>query len=72
MLALKSYMHDGGFSVMDADELYFINGGSNEHFGDTRSHIPPSISTVDSHDIDVKQESHSFIQLIIFILKRGK
>ena len=47
MLALKSYMHDGGFSVMDADELYFINGGSNEHFGDTRSHIPPSISTVD-------------------------
>lgn len=28
MLALKSYEQANGFSVMDADELFFINGGS--------------------------------------------
>ena len=28
MLTMKSRMHAKGFSVMDADELYFINGGS--------------------------------------------
>lgn len=27
MLALKSCIQKSGFSVMDADELYFINGG---------------------------------------------
>ncbi len=28
MLALQSSMQSSGFSVMDADELFFINGGS--------------------------------------------
>lgn len=28
MLALKSYEQENGFSVMTADELYYINGGS--------------------------------------------
>ena len=28
MLALRSYGQSNGFSVMDADELFFINGGS--------------------------------------------
>ena len=28
MLALRSYEQSNGFSVMDADELFFINGGS--------------------------------------------
>lgn len=27
MLALQSYEQNNGFSVMSADELYFINGG---------------------------------------------
>ena len=28
MLALRSYGQSNGFSVMDAEELFFINGGS--------------------------------------------
>jgi hypothetical protein len=28
MLAMRSYEQNEGFSVMTADELYFINGGS--------------------------------------------
>jgi len=28
MLALKSYEQNEGFSVMTADEMYFVNGGS--------------------------------------------
>ena len=28
MLAMKSYEMNEGFSVMTADELYFVNGGS--------------------------------------------
>ena len=30
MLALQSSRQSSGFSVMDADELFFINGGSSE------------------------------------------
>ena len=28
MLALDNCKHESGFSVMEADELFFINGGS--------------------------------------------
>lgn len=42
MLALRSYEQVNGFSVIDADELFFINGGSETcaHYGDTRAMIP--------------------------------
>ena len=33
MLALKSYEQTNGFSVMDADELFFIVGGEGEGDG---------------------------------------
>lgn len=33
MLALTSYEQSNGFSVVTADELYFINGGSCAHPG---------------------------------------
>jgi hypothetical protein len=32
MLAMKSYEQNEGFSVMTADEMYFVNGGSMSNF----------------------------------------
>ena len=33
MLAMKSYEQNEGFSVMTADEMYFVNGGSGFSWG---------------------------------------
>ena len=33
MLAMKSYEQNEGFSVMTADEMYFVNGGSGNSSG---------------------------------------
>ena len=45
MLALQSSMQSSGFSVMDADELFFINGGSSSNAGPSISSGPTGPTT---------------------------
>ena len=58
MLALRSYGQSNGFSVMDADELFFINGGS----GNTEKETKIEIQYEDEHrkgSITVEKKSKS-------------
>lgn len=58
MLALRSYEQANGFSVLDADELFFINGGSESYanYGDSRQ-IIPSKSGIETQPLNQDQKN---------------
>ncbi len=57
MLVLRGYEGTRGFSVMNADELFFINGGSGEcyGYGNTQPTIPSPITEMPPYTV-VKEE----------------
>ena len=70
MLALKSRMHAKGFSAMEADELYFINGGSctmdyngsKNNSPSTDSKVLAVISGINEIRKDINNMVYSYIQ----------
>ena len=59
MLILSSLKKDGGFSVMDADELFFINGGSTVTTTTGTTTITRTVTVTDKSTGESKTTTHT-------------